>query len=201
MTTIPATEIETARAELAHTTSEAQQGLRLVEELQIHNEEDQTFAGAVLQDVKTSINALEGRRKEITGPLNQALSSVNALFRGPRTTLERIEKVLKGKIADYQARQLLAQRAAVQAAAQAPTPAQAHTALVTMPEPVAPPQGVSVRYTWKATVVDWRALLESELKDPRGYVGPNMAAINAAAPGPVPGVTFEKVPIVAVRAK
>lgn len=164
------------------------------EALVIHTDEQQANAAKVLQKVKLQYDVIEKRRTEITGPLNQALRSVNDLFRPPREKFQAIESMLKDAITRYLADKQAANVAALQAAAVAPTPQAAQEALSVV-APVAPPAGVSVRKVWKFVVEDADRV-------PRSYCSPDPDKIKRADPTtPIPGVRFYEEASVAVRRK
>jgi hypothetical protein len=62
------------------------------------------IAATDLQKVKALHHQVEEQRTAITGPLNQALRSINDLFRGPKNYLEQAERNLKAAILDYTSR-------------------------------------------------------------------------------------------------
>jgi len=74
------------------------------------------MAAEDLRKVKQLQKDVEAARTSITGPLNQALSAVNALFRQPAEYLAGAERTLKVCIGTYQEEQ---RRIAAQAAAEA----------------------------------------------------------------------------------
>lgn len=73
----------------------------LYKELQIKTHEDCQAAADVLSDAKARVQALEDRRKLITGPLDLAKKSVMDLFRPATDALSALERVLKPKIAKF----------------------------------------------------------------------------------------------------
>jgi len=152
---------------------------------------DAEFGAQVLREVKANFKSIDERRKEITVPLNAALNSVNGLFRPALDVLSRCEKNLKMKLAGYQERKELANRAALELAAVAPTAEEAREA-VQLVDQSGPPKGTSVRYVTKFRVVNPELV-------PREYCSPDPAKIKAAAPGTVPGVEWFEEPIVSSR--
>jgi hypothetical protein len=165
----------------------------LLQSFTISTDEQQEQVAGVLRDVKARYRAIEERRKEITGPLNAALKSVNDLFRPPREKFEALERVLKSKITAYLDQKARANTAALQAASVASTPEQAQQSLATV-APVAPPEGVSVRHVWKFEVTDPDAV-------PRQYCSPDGKKIGAVDPTTtaIPGVRFFQEPVVSSR--
>jgi len=73
--------------------------------LVIDSEEMLQLAGEDLRSVKALQKQVEETRTSITGPLNQALQAVNALFRQPAEYLQQAERTLKTCIGNYQAEQ------------------------------------------------------------------------------------------------
>jgi len=187
--------ITVVRRELDQGRNEIQEGLALIENFQIRDANDQEFAVEVLRDVKARHNELEKRRTVITKPMNQALREVNNLFRPLKDALEQGERILKLKIAKYQQEQERRNEQALLAAAEAATSEEAEEALAQTAD-LQSPRGINVRYVWRAVIVD-------EMKLPRGLLMPDMDKINAYVrqgdPTDVPGLRFEKVPIVSAR--
>jgi hypothetical protein len=62
------------------------------------------IAATDLHKVKALHHQVEEQRTAITGPLNQALRSINDLFRAPKSYLEQAERNLKAAILDYTSR-------------------------------------------------------------------------------------------------
>lgn len=169
---------------------------------EIENDDDNALAGEMLVDVKGRIKALEAKRKEITVPMNKALKSVNDLFREPRTKLEDCERILKDKIAGYLEAVAESNNEAYAAAGAAETAEEASSALAAV-QTAETPKGVSMRYRWEPRIIA-KDLLMPE------FVQPDMAAIKAhmrehqqpdGTPCPIPGVVFDKVPVVSARSK
>lgn len=167
---------------------------------EIESDEDQALATDLVKDVKRRHKALEKARKEITGPMNQALRAVNKLFRVPRERLEEAEKILKTKIASYVEFCEEANRLVVEDAANAETVEEAAAALAKV-EDVSAPEGTSIRYRYVCTVTDPE-------KVPAHLCSPDLKKIQAWAKGrtdaegvplPIPGVRIEKDRIVSVR--
>lgn len=161
----------------------------------IDDEDDNEFAAEMLRNVKSRHKYLEDKRKGITGPMNKAMRAVNDLFRPPRTALENAERILKSKIAGYLEACEAANTAALVAASTAETVEEASAALATV-EHADAPKGVSVRYKWRAIVVN------EELLD-RRFLVPDIAIIEEWGEKygrVIPGVEFERVPIVSSRA-
>ena len=178
----------------------AREGLSLIRELEVANDDEQSFAADILREVKGKHHVLEEKRKSITVPLNVALREVNALFKPVLSALEEGEKVLKHKIAGYLAAREAANRQALETAARAETAAQASEALATV-EDARPPEGVSVRYVWKFEVIAPDLV-------PAQYLSPDPVKIAQAVresaerdgePRPIPGVKIFKEPVVTSR--
>lgn len=189
-----------AEQETAAALAVVRQELDALDGWAIDDAEGSELAAAMLRDVKARAKGLEEKRTSITKPINIALRAVNALFKPPKAALAEAEHALKGKIAAYLEACDAANTAALVAAGTASTPEDAAAALATV-ETVAPPGGVSVRYTYRAQVVDAGAV-------PSVFLSPDLALIEAhgarmraaGQPAGVPGVTWEKIPIVTSRA-
>ena len=185
-----------AKLEADEQFSTAQHWLSLLGPFEITNDEEQDQVAGVLRDVKARHKFIEEKRKEITGPMNDALRAVNNLFRPPRERFEELERLLKAKIARYLEAKAQANVAALQLAAAAPTPAVAQQAIAQV-APVEPPRGVSVRYVWAFEVTD-------PTEVPREFCSPDPEKIKryiAETPGaPVMrGVRFTKQASVTAR--
>ena len=103
-------------------TQRAQSALAFIQEFQVASAEDYDLAADELKAIKTRAAAIEDQRTGITGPINQALRAVNALFKGPSELLEQAEQILKTKMLRYsQEQQRIAaeERARAEAAAAA----------------------------------------------------------------------------------
>lgn len=178
-----------------------QQELEALDGWTVDSDEDNAFAAEMLQDVKQRHKRLETERKKITKPMNAALRAVNDLFRKPREALEQAERLIKGEIAAYLEAREEANTAAFEAAADAETVEEASAALASV-EDASTPAGVSVRYKWRAVVVAEDLLMPQ-------FLSPDRAKIEAWAsshkgpdgePLPIPGVRFDREPIVSSRA-
>src|SRR3972149_3026360 len=149
-------------------------------ERQILTADDAAAVGDDLKVVKALAKRLEDQRTAITGPLNQALKEVNALFKPAKDWLTRAEGLLKGNLPAYQSEQ---QRLAAQEQARLAAEANERRKLLAEAEAIAaepggewageilreearlpiaaavvsapsPPDGISSREVWKAEVVD-----------------------------------------------
>lgn len=103
-------------------TGRAQQALAFIQQFQITDQETYSLAAEELQAIKTRAKNLKDQRVGITGPINQALQAINALFKGPGELLEQAERMLKGKMLTYsqeQERLAAEQRRKAEEAAQA----------------------------------------------------------------------------------
>jgi len=178
----------------------ANEHLTLLEDFELTCAEDNDIAADMLQDVKARHKVLEAKRKTITKPLLAAKKAVDDLFREPRDMLEAAEKIIKDKIAGYLEGVAAQNAEAYAAAGSADTVEEATEALATVNSTEAP-AGVTVRYTYRVTVFN-------EAIVPERFRVIDVAAIqqftNAAVkengePTPIPGVEFEKVPVVTSR--
>lgn len=167
---------------------------------EIVNDEQQEFAAQLLREVKAEQSLVEGERKKITKPLNDAAKATNALFKPVLTALEEAESALKGKIAGYMAAKQSANVAALQAASTAPT-AMAAAQSMDLYAPVAAPQGISVRQVTKFEVTDPDLV-------PRHLCSPDMQKISTelqkksdkyGQPDLIPGVRVFQEPVVSSR--
>ena len=183
-------------AEVEQERAFTQESLQLARTIRVTSPEAFAMASEVLKDVKARWKRLDERKKEITGPLQDALRSVTALFSGPLGDLNAVELHLKSEVGRYtleteQARRdAMAKAAAEYAAGQTPL-------ISDVPDrPEA--KGVSVR-----EVTDWE--ITDPERVPRQFCSPDDAKIKAhlAAGGleAIPGVRFFRTSSVTVRAK
>lgn len=75
--------------------------LRFIESMQITSAEDYALAADELRSIKAKANAIEEQRTGITGPINQALKAINALFKSPSELLGQAESLLKRKMLEW----------------------------------------------------------------------------------------------------
>lgn len=82
-------------------TGKAQMALAGAQAVVIDSPTMYEIASADLMQVKALAKQVEEQRTSITGPLNQALKSVNELFRAPKEYLQSAETALKGALLTY----------------------------------------------------------------------------------------------------
>ena len=174
----------TAQSEAQAQLANANEWWSLVRDFQITNDEQQEQIAGVLRKVKEKSRELEDRRKEITGPMNQALRSVNDLFRQPKLRLDALEALLKEKIALFLRTRAEVNRQLIATAAVASTPQAASQSLAQV-APIAPPTGVTVRKVWKFAIDNPDAV-------PREFCSPDPDKIKLVDPATthIPGVRF-----------
>lgn len=167
----------------------------------IQTEADKALAGEHLQEVKARLKNLETERRKITDPLHQAKKAVDDLFRKPKQALQALERELKQGIAHYLDAQRAKTEKALEQVAKAESEAEATEALAKVTHTTAP-QGVSVRYKYRARVVDAD-------KVPREFLGVDLRAVQSYSdaevrhngkPPEIPGIAFDREPIVTARA-
>ena len=194
------TEIVQAKTAVDLVLNQTTSAQELIESLQVEGPEDADFAGEILRDVKSQHKALEDKRKSITAPLLKVKREVDALFKPPREALELAERTLKAKIAGWLESVREANAAAVEAAGEAESPAEASKALATVAH-VEAPQGVSVRHVWDAEVIN-PDLVPDNLKSPDPTKIREWMKVHAKEDGTplaIPGIRFSKRPIVTSR--
>lgn len=174
----------------------------LVEVLPLATPADIETATDVLRQVKTLEKALEAERKELVEPLKREAASIDARYREPRRALERIEGLLKSRIAEVHAEADRARTAALTAAstaAQAGDHAGATAAILEAAAPAPETPGVTVRYRWAPVLID-------QFQVPREYLSVDPEKIKAViptdgtAPPAIPGISWSREPIVTARA-
>lgn len=188
---------------LATIATQAPTLLSIVEVLPLTTEAEIARATEVLRTVKSLEKMLETERKALVEPLKSEASEIDARYREPRRALEKIEAMLKARIAEVhrladQAR--TAALTAASAAAQAGDHAAASSAVIAAAAPPPETPGISIRYKWTPLCKD-AALI------PREYLTIDTAKLAALArdagsgPAPVaiPGIEWYREPIVAAR--
>lgn len=163
----------------------------------IQSDDDEANIVNVLQEVKARAKTLENRRTEITQPLNQALRSVNALFKPAQQKFDQLERHLKGLITTYMQAKNARNVAAIQAAAVAPTPVVAQQVLAQV-QPVEAPANVSVRYVWQFQITQPELVPAQFLSPDPAKIQAYLAQTNQPA---IPGVTFSQKAITSVRSR
>lgn len=83
-------------------TGRAQQALAFIQSFQITDADTYALAADELKSIKAKANSLEDQRTSITGPINQALKGINAMFKGPGEVLAQAERILKTKMLAWQ---------------------------------------------------------------------------------------------------
>lgn len=79
----------------------ASNAVRMADSFVIATTEDLALAAEELAAIKGKWNRLEAQRTAITGPMNTALTAINALFKGPMGMLKDAEATLKRSILTY----------------------------------------------------------------------------------------------------
>lgn len=187
----------------------------------IKTQEQYDGAADILHNVKSQIKQLDDLRKSMTRPIDDAKKAVMDAFRPKETQLKQIETSLKNgitrfaqeeerkrlaleaKLRDQQAREQARLEERARKAEEAGNEAKAEEILSRIPAvPVVVagsvrPEGIGMRTTWKAEVVDFHALVKAAAEDPTylAYLKPDEQALNAAAralkkAGRVAGVRF-----------
>lgn len=181
------------QAEIARDSGEASEALDLIRNLSVHDQSSFAIASEICREVKARWKALDNRRKEITGPLTNAIRSVNALFAPVLGSLAEAEAVLKAKLAAHTAAEAQARTQAME------TQAALHGAGVLAVVPMsAPPEapGVNVRTVRRFEITDPDRV-------PRQFCSPDperiRAHLEAGGLEAIPGVRFYDDQIVTVR--
>ena len=172
------------------------------EALEVDSPDANEQAVALASRAKKVSKRLEDKRKELVGEPNGYVKAVNNLFKTFIGPLDDTERVLKGKIGQYQARLEMERRKAQAAAEKAAREAQArldaeakaaNVEPVRVEVPTAPPPASvtrteagtsSIKKVWKFEVID-------ETEVPREYCEPSDKLIREAVKGgirKIPGV-------------
>lgn len=165
--------------------------------------EHETWWDSKLSLVHAALKEHEADRTEVTGPINKELKRINGEFKPGTDRLEALKDLIKGKLGAIKLARLEAQEAtrlAAVAAAAAGDAAGCSEALAAIPEDVVL-EGSTGGFMWVAVVEDFTAL-------PDFYKIQNDIVIDAhinctpkgEEPKPIPGIKFERRPIVRVKA-
>lgn len=187
---------------LALIESRAPELTSLVTVLPLATPADISTATEVLRQVKTLEKSLEEERKALVEPMKREAAAIDARYREPRRALERIEGLLKSRIAEVHAEADRARTAALTAASEAAKAgdhAGATAAIMEAAAPAPETPGVTVRYRWAPMIVD-------QFQVPREYLSVDPAKVTAViptdgtAPPAIPGISWSREPIVTARA-
>lgn len=168
--------------EIAVVKQQATKALTAANDLVIASQEDMTAATDVLSKIKTVGKMIKERKEAITRPMMESLNSVRDLFKPIETNHADAERIIKGKMLNYQdavekkdreERERLAAR--VEKGTMKPETAVAK--MEAMPEVQASTQGKVGAIAFR-TVKKYRVVDEAKLS--REYLMPNMAKINEA---------------------
>jgi len=167
----------------------------------VANDDDATFAADLIREVKSKHRQLDDRRKEVTGPLNQTVKTINGWFKPALEALETAERKLKAKVAGFVQERERQTREALAAVAAAADANEATKALAEAQTPAFLPQGMSARMVWRWRVADANAV-------PRSFCSPDAQRIenelrgalkDGNSPPTIAGIEFFQETQMAVR--
>jgi len=186
---------------LANEGQQVQAACKAIELMPIVDQNDLDQLGAGMKEAKARVTALEQQRRGLTDPLMAEVENFREWFRPVERAYDALLKAMKARTARHFEETAKAQQAAQQAAGQAfqqGDQGAAFQALAAAPLP-AHTDGVGVRHEWTAEIVNAGMV-------PRQYCEPSLALVRATfrpgqdvEPAPIPGVKFERRPIVSVR--
>lgn len=176
---------------LKDASQEHSEDLQLWQTFQINSQEDYEFAEQGRNEAKAVWDTLEQERKSITQPINAALKKINDWFKGPKTSLEKIQRTIEQKMKEARAAAKQREEELLQQALQAENPqelmiassqASLESSTTTMQD----------RWVFEVTNAD---------EIPRSFMVPDLKAIGAvvAARGEqtkIPGIRVWNDPIV-----
>lgn len=142
--------IQPGLAQERHT---AQECLDLIANVPLHTQEDRDAMAGFVRKAQDMTKELETRRVEVTGPLNQALRTINGWFKPVRDLYQAIEQAGKTRLAQDMLQAQKAQDQALAAVQAAGGQAEASTLMLAHASPEAP-AGMNARETWRFTVTD-----------------------------------------------
>lgn len=186
------------KQEMALARTETDEELAMLRDLLVVDEETCELATEAIRELKARYEAFEAKRTAVTKPINESLREVNGWFKPVTEKLQAGIAMCKSKIAEYQTKQVEANRAAMLAACAAPTPEVAAKALAVVAVPHQP-SGVSVRESWDFEITE-------PARVPREFLMVDVDKLKAFARAStdepvVSGVRFFIKKTVAVRAK
>lgn len=187
-TTVPSKEREI----LAAREKEARDILEGFKSFEIEDDDDYEVAAEAVKEVKRIFKDIEGRRKKITAPLNEALKEFRAWYQPALTVLTNTEAYLKGKMGTYTTLQKEKAVKAMQltaAASKAGDFDAAHEASKGIVEaPTA--QGITVTYYYDYIIQDLSQVPERFKALDHSGVKIYLKGFGKEEPTPVPGLEF-----------
>jgi hypothetical protein len=174
----------------------------IVEVHPLQTPEDEAKASQLLRAIKTLHAEGEAARKALKAPHLKAGKDVDETFRAPRKALERVERLIKRRLAEAaEAREekRLAAMAAVREAVKTGDHEGANAALATV-DPVFQPEGISERWTYEVESVNLREVPETYLALRQDLVRAEVKAANKEGREPkIPGVVFKRTASIVAR--
>lgn len=172
---------------------------QIVEVHPLETPEHERQAGELLRVIKTIMAEGEAERKRLKEPHLKAGQAVDEAFRGPRKALERVETLIKRRLAEAAERRERARLEAVQAARAAVAEGNAEAANEALASidiaglDASPPAGISERWTYEPVQIDLRAVpvefLTLDLPKVRAVVA---EAVRLGKAPEIPGIVFER---------
>jgi len=180
------------REELKAKFSEYQEYLTNIQELQIGDEEEYTFAVELRREVREIQSNIESQMKEATDPLTSVINTIRSWFKPARDVLSEADSILKSKIETFVIEQKQKKERAIAitaAAARMGDHDAAHLAAKDIVE-VPKADGTQNRFSWDFAIEDldkvpreWLCLDQSKVKIYIKQFGKEM-------PKSVPGLRF-----------
>lgn len=158
--------------ELANERTNLMAAIQRAKALPLETQEDVDRAGRIAGLAKARIKTLEEQRTSVTGPLNDAVSTINSWFRPLRESCQAVADIIEDRVRDRVAELKDAQRKALQAVQDAGGQASAETLMVAHATPHEP-ENMSFRPVKVPKIKDFAALEDK-------YKEPNWPAIRAA---------------------
>lgn len=182
--------------------TETSEALQFFQGFDVLDQESLELAAEALVDLRKKLKESTARRRRFTDPLTAAITEAKSWFADGEALITECENILKAKIAEYHAAvaQLNMEAITSASAAHAEGDHRGVTealAAVTTPEATS---GVSVHERWDFKLANIELVFSAFLQLNEAEVRKYMNAEVAAGREPViPGVTFFKRPVVAVR--
>lgn len=190
-------------ADVAKQQREIEEDLPEVLAFRVVTEKDYSLADEVLSDLARKSDALVAMRQSATRPMKQAAATIEGWFRPVVGALATAQAHLKAEIGAYRVRLLKAEADARAAAADAVVSGDAAAltqALTEASSVVAPRGNARIRFVWKVSRIAedllpdeyWCPDLDKIANVARAAGGSELAPV-------IPGVIFERVPVVGAK--
>lgn len=180
-----------------------QSDLRSFTDFSIEDDDDHVMVGTWLVELATARKEIDGRRKKVTAPLNEAIKAFGAWYKPALTAIESIEKHLRAEVGKYTLKKRLESEEASRLTAEAAKAGDfdlAHEASKGIQQ--APDLSkITVTDRWDFEVTDPSLVPREWLLVNVSAIGEHAKAAKKDEPAPIPGVRFFRAASLIVRTK